>query len=373
MIRRLFALVAVAWPVAPAACGNGDEAMPVAPGTREGARVETIATGLNVPWELAFLPDGSALVTERGGTVRRLTSDGRLAPDPVARIAVAATGEGGLLGLAVDPSFEDNGFVYVYRTTAGGNEVVRLRFDGERLGDLRVLVGGIPAAPVHNGGRLRFGPDRFLYITTGDATDPNAPQDPNSLGGKVLRLTTAQYRGAGGRPEVLSLRHRNSQGLDGEPRPRRLLSDEHGPDGDDELNLLRRGGNYGWPEVRAGVAGAGMTAPVVFWRDSIAPSGATFVREGGSEWTADYLIGSLVGEQVRRVRLRGDRAVIDEPLFEDEFGRIRTVVEGPDGALYLLTSSRDGRGEPGDSDDRIIRVTPPESRARPGPARVSAR
>jgi glucose/arabinose dehydrogenase len=361
MIRRLLFLAAVAWPLAPAACGNGDGAARVEPGPREGARVETIATGLDVPWELAFLPDGSALVTERGGTVRRLTSDGRLERDPVARIAVAAEGEGGLLGLALDPNFEDNAFVYVYRTTAVGNEVMRLRFDGDRLGDQRVLARGIPAAVIHNGGRLRFGPDQLLYITTGDATDPNAPQDPDSLGGKVLRLAPAQYRGAGGRPEVFSLGHRNPQGLDWEPRTGRLFSDEHGPDGDDELNLLRRGGNYGWPEVRADVAGAGMTAPVVFWPDSIAPSGATFVREPGSQWTGDYLIGSLLGEQVRRVRLQGDRAVIDEPLFEGEFGRIRTVVEGPDGALYLLTSNRDGRGEPSNDDDRIMRVSPPAS------------
>lgn len=359
MIRRLLVLVGFASPLALAACGNGDEPKRVEPGPRNGAQVETIATGLDVPWELAFLPDGSALVTERGGTVRRLTNDCRLEPDPVARIAVAAEGEGGLLGLAVDPSFRDNGFVYVYRTTADGNEVLRLRFDGERLGHPEVLVQGIPAAVIHDGGRLRFGPDRFLYITSGDATDPNAPQDPDSLGGKVLRLAPTQYRGAGGRPEVYSLGHRNPQGLDWEPRTGRLVSDEHGPDGDDELNLLRRGGNYGWPEVRADVAAPGMTAPVVFWPDSIAPSGATFVREPGSQWTGDYLIGSLVGEQVRRVRLRGDRAALDEPLFEGEFGRIRTVVEGPDGALYLLTSNRDGRGDPAEDDDRIIRVTPP--------------
>jgi glucose/arabinose dehydrogenase len=359
MMRRLLVLLAAASPVVLAACGDEPERLD--PGPRHGARVETIATGLVVPWELAFLPDGSALVTERGGNVRRLTSDGRLDPDPVGRLAVAAEGEGGLLGLAVDPSFEDNGFVYVYRTTASGNEVLRLSLEGDRLGDARVLVRGIPAAVIHNGGRLRFGPDRFLYITTGDATDPNAPQDSDSPGGKVLRLAPAQYRGAGGRPDVFSLGHRNPQGLDWEPRTGRLVSDEHGPDGDDELNILRAGGNYGWPEVRADVTTPGMTAPVAFWPDSIAPSGATFVREPGSEWTGDYLIGSLVGEQVRRVRLRGDRAVIDEPLFEGEFGRIRTVVEGPDGALYLLTSNRDGRGEPGDDDDRIIRVTPPQS------------
>jgi glucose/arabinose dehydrogenase len=361
MIGRLLVLLAAASPVALAACGSGDEPERVDPGPRDGARVETIATGLVVPWELAFLPDGSALLTERGGNVRRLTRDGRLEPDPVARLAVAAEGEGGLLGLAVDPSFRDNSFVYLYRTTAGGNEVLRLRLEGDRLGEPRVLARGIPAAVIHNGGRLRFGPDRFLYITTGDATDPNTPQDPDSLGGKVLRLAPTQYGGAGGRPEVFSLGHRNPQGLDWEPRTGRLVSDEHGPDGDDELDILGAGGNYGWPEARADVTTPGMTAPVAFWPDSIAPSGATFVREPGSEWAGDYLIGSLVGEQVRRVRLRGDRAVIDEPLFEGEFGRIRTVVEGPDGALYLLTSNRDGRAQPCDADDRILRVTAPPS------------
>ena len=159
---------------------------------------------------VAVIPAGGDPVGSVGSAARigLLAGDGRLAPDPVARIAVAATGEGGLLGLAVDPSFQENGFVYAYRTTADGNEVVRLSFDGDRLHEPRVLVRGIPAAPIHNGGRLRFGPDRFLYITTGDATDPNAPQDPDSLGGKVLRLTPAQYRGADGTARGLLARPR---------------------------------------------------------------------------------------------------------------------------------------------------------------------
>ncbi|HYY22495.1 MAG TPA: PQQ-dependent sugar dehydrogenase [Thermoleophilaceae bacterium] len=326
--------------------------------SESGPRLETVATGLEAPWELAFLPDGRALLTERPGRVRLLSRDLRLQPKPVARVDVAAIEEGGLLGLAVDPQFERNRFVYLYRTTNDGNEVARYRFEGGRLEEAAVLLRGIEAAPIHDAGRIHFGPDGRLYVPTGDAGQDSLAQDRGSLNGKVLRMGPEQYRGEGGRPEVFSLGHRNPQGFDWEPRTGRLYASEHGPDGDDEMNLLRRGANYGWPEAQ-GEDHDGFAAPLAVYTPAIAPSGATFVSKPGSAWSGDFLVGCLIGEQVRRLSFDGSRVTRNEALFEGDFGRIRTVVEGPDGALYLLTSNRDGRGTPREGDDRVLRVLPP--------------
>lgn len=315
--------------------------------------METVAEGLEVPWEIAFLPDGRALITERPGRVRLLDTE-----ETLAEVSVDHVGEGGLLGLAVDPEFQDNGFVYLYRTVGAGNEVARYRLSDDRLREEATIVSGIAAAPIHDGGRLRFGPDGDLYITTGDAGQPDVAQDPQSLNGKVLRLSAARARSEGGRPEVFSLGHRNPQGLDWQPGSDRLYASEHGPEGDDEVNLLREGSNYGWPRVQ-GADHGGFREPLAVYEQSIAPSGATFVRASGSAWTGDFLVASLVGEQMRRLRFDGDRVTLDEPLFEGEYGRLRSVVEGPDGFLYVLTNNTDGRGSPREGDDRVLRIEPP--------------
>lgn len=343
MIRLAVVLLACA---ALAACG--DDSPP--------AGVMTVAEGLEAPWEIAFLPDGRALITERPGRVRLLVRE-RLRAEPVAEIDVAATGEAGLLGLAIDPAFEDNRYVYLYRTVETGNEVARYRFEGGSLVEEATIVRGIAAAFIHDGGRMRFGPDGWLYVSTGDAAQDSLAQDRSSLNGKILRLPPAAYRGAGGRPEVFSSGHRNPQGFDW--KRGRMISSEHGPDGDDEINVLRRGANHGWPVIRGDQTRSGMVAPVHHYEDSIAPSGATFVRRRGSAWTGDYLMACLVGERIQRVRLDDRRVVEDEALFEGDFGRLRTVVEGPDGALYALTSNRDGRGSPDEGDDRVLRIVPP--------------
>jgi glucose/arabinose dehydrogenase len=361
---------------AAAGCGGGDSERAAPPARTEeggraersgrtlarnrgGPRLETVATGLEAPWEIGFLPDGRALVTERPGRVRLLSRELKLRDEPVARVEVAATDESGLLGLAVDPDFERNRFVYLYRTTSDGNEVLRYRFVGDRLAPEAVIVDGIPAGVIHDGGRIHFGPDGDLYISTGEAGQDSLAQDRRSLGGKFLRLDPRAYRGDGRtRPEVFSLGHRNAQGFDWQPRGGRLVATEHGPDGDDEVNVLRRGANYGWPDAR-GEDQDPFASPIAVYPRSIAPSGATFVSLPGSAWTGDYLIGALVGEQVRRLSLDGARVTRDEALFEGELGRVRTVVEGPDGALYALTSNRDGRGSPREGDDRIVRIVPP--------------
>lgn len=320
-------------------------------------RVSTVATGLEAPWEIAFLPDRRALVTERPGRVRLLSRDLELREEPVAEIEVSAVGESGLLGLAIDPRFERNHFVYVYRTAATGNEVLRLRLEGNRLKEDGKVLDGLEAGPIHDGGRIHFGPDGLLYVSTGEAGMQQLAQDRRSLNGKLLRLRG--FRGEGGRAEVISLGHRNVQGFDWEPRTGRLFATEFGPDSHDEVNLIRRGGNYGWPEAQ-GDAGAPRFVPaVVDYEDVIAPSGATFVAQPGSAWSGRFLFAALRGEQLRLVTFDGAEARRDEALFEGRYGRLRTVVEGPDGAIYALTNNTDGRGSPREGDDRVLQIVPP--------------
>jgi glucose/arabinose dehydrogenase len=332
-------------------------------------RVTTVATGLEIPWEIAFLPDRRALVTERPGRVRLLERDGRLRRKPVASVPVSAYGEGGLLGLALDPAFARNRFVYLYYTTVTGMRLERWRFDGNRLRRERSLVDGIEAGRIHDSGRIAFGPDRRLYVATGDSGDGELAQRTDSLNGKFLMLTPAQYRGAGGRPEVLSLGHRNPQGFDWQPGTGRLIATEHGPtegvdgpEGYDEINEIVPGGNYGWPEVY-GFDQAGFNAPLRVYRRPLAPSGATFVGRRGSPWSGSFIFASLRGEELRRLVLEDGRVATDQPLLKGRFGRLRTIVEGPRGSLYALTSNRDGRGTPRPGDDRILRITPPRRRS----------
>jgi glucose/arabinose dehydrogenase len=330
-------------------------------------RVKTVATGLEIPWEIAFLPDGRALVTERPGRVRLLDRAGRLRKKPVAHVAVTTQGEGGLLGLAIDPDFAANHLVYLYYTRGDRMRLERWRFAGGRLQQQQSLVDGIVAGRIHDSGRIAFGPDRRLYVATGDAGQGALAQRTDSLNGKFLALTPEQYRGPGGAPEIISRGHRNPQGFDWEPGTGRLVATEHGPTqgvdgpgGFDEINAIVPGGNYGWP-VRSGYDQAGFNAPLRVYRQPIAPSGATFVTHAGSPWTGGFVFACLRGEELRRLRFRDGQIVADQTLLHGRYGRLRTVVEGPRGDLYVLTSNRDGRGRPLPGDDRILRITPPRS------------
>jgi glucose/arabinose dehydrogenase len=355
------------------ACGGGgngnDEpastAQAVAPPTSgrttgdSGARPARLRTGtvvknLDIPWELAFLPDGSALVTERPGRVLRL--DKRLRPShrPAANIKVEASGEGGLLGMAIDPKFRSNKFVYLYRTTSSGNQVVRYRYKRGRLGAPTTIVRGIAAGVIHDGGRLRFGPDGALYITTGETGDSGLAQQEDSLNGKILRVRDT--RAGVVDPEIVSLGHRNVEGLDWQPGTDLLYATEFGPDAHDEINQIRDGQNYGWPDTQ-GKEGPGPA--LIDYVQVIAPSGATFVHKPGSRWSGNLLVAALRGEQLRRITFDGTTVTRDEKLYEGKYGRLREVVEGPDGAIYLLTNNTDGRGSPRKGDDRIVRIVPP--------------
>ena len=306
-------------------------------------QVEVVAEGLEVPWEIAWLPDGRALITERPGRIRML--DGTL----VAEVPVSALGEGGLMGLALDPEFATQPFVYLYFTTADGLQLERWRFEDDRLTREASLIDGvIEAGVIHDSGRIAFGPDEALYVATGDAGTPELAQDPDSLNGKYLRLT--EYRGGPVEPEIVSLGHRNPQGFDWEPGSGRLFSTEHGPSGQDEINRIEDGANYGWPDAVGPDHGEFM-APLKTYDPSVAPSGATF-------WRDAFWFATLRGESLRRIDDIDDTAA-EEVFLDGEYGRLRTVRVGPDDALYVLTSNRDGRGSPDDADDRVLRLTAP--------------
>lgn len=354
-MRRLLCVALIAL----AGCGEDSPSA-----GRDEPAVEVVATGLEVPWDVAFLPDGRALVTERPGRVRLVSAGGALQEQPVAEVDVDATGEGGLMGVALDPDFEDGSpFVYLMATQDGGVRVLRHRWAGGALRPDGVALDGVRAASFHTSGRIRFGPDDRLYVVTGDAGDPESAQDPDSLNGKVLSLGPEEYRADGGRPQIVSSGHRNPQGLDWQPGSGRLFVTEHGPSGDvgpsccDEVNLVTEGGNALWPAFGDDQQGEG--APEKLWQDTIAPSGSAFVTRGGSAWTGDLLVAALRGTSLRRLRVDG-AAIGDEwVLLDGAYGRLRAVVEAPDGSIWVTTSNRDGRGSPDGEDDRILRIVPP--------------
>jgi glucose/arabinose dehydrogenase len=339
---------------------------PSAPASQQ-PRIETFARGLEIPWDIAFLPSGGALVTERPGAVRLLTEDGDLQRAPVAIVPTIALGEGGLLGIVLDPRFERNGSAYLYYTTLAGMRLERWHWTGMRLRREATLVDDIAAGTVHDSGRIGFGPDGRLYVTTGDAGRPELAQDPGSLNGKLLALSRRQYHGSAPvRPRILASGLRNSQGFDWQPGTGALIANDHGPsgfdgpEGYDEVNLLVPGSNYGWPNVIGTDTGGGLYQPPIrVYESPIAPSGATFVHRRGSAWTGDYILAALRGTELRRLRIRDGRVVSEDELLKDRFGRLRTVREGPHGDLYVLTSNRDGRGTPQPGDDRILRIKPP--------------
>ena len=335
-------------------------------------KVVTVAENLEIPWEIVFAPDGRIFFTERVGNLR-VIENGQLNPEPVIILDVG-TVEGGLLGLALDPNFEQNHFLYLYYTyfefPFTYNKVVRFTEKDNSLLDEFILVDKIPGAAIHDGGRLKFGPDEKLYITTGDAGNSNAAQDLNSLSGKILRINpdgTIPSDNPFADSMMFSYGHRNPQGLDWDPVTGKLVVTEHGPSGErgfahDEVNVVEAGKNYGWPKIIGGEYDPEFVDPIIHTgEDTWAPSGATFYDSKNiPEWTNKYFVATLRGGHLRMLdlNLEENQVISSEALFSNTYGRLRDASIGPDGNLYLLTSNRDGRGTPTENDDRILKIIP---------------
>lgn len=315
--------------------------------------IEVVAENLQVPWEIVFLPDKSILVTERPGQLVLINANGQ--KEVITRIeGVEAIGEGGLLGLALHPDFAQNNYLYLYFTYRNKNgqilnKVVRYKYQDRLLSESKVIVDQIPGAINHNGGRIKFGPDGFLYIATGDAQQPSLAQNTNSLAGKILRVTD-EGQPAPDNPFnnlVYSYGHRNVQGLSWVNS--QLWATEHGSSGEDELNLIEKGKNYGWPEVTGSEQQLGIQSPVIqSGQDTWAPAGLASLGNmlyfGGLRRQSLFIFNIENNQLSQRLK--------------NEFGRLRAVVVDPDDNLYISTSNTDGRGSPNEGDDKILRIVP---------------
>ncbi|HEX6648850.1 MAG TPA: PQQ-dependent sugar dehydrogenase [Pyrinomonadaceae bacterium] len=339
-------------------------------------KIEKVAGGLEVPWSIVWAPDGRMIFTERPGRVR-VMENGTLNPKPLFVVPdVEGSGESGLMSVVLHPQFSSNRLLYLsYAYSSGGGirvRVVRYREAPEGFVDRKVIIENIPAAQFHAGCRLRFGSDGKLYVTTGDATQRELAQKLESLAGKTLRLnddgSVPQDNPFVGqqnaRPEIWSYGHRNAQGMDWQPESNLMFQTEHGPSGfdgpggGDEVNIVEKGKNYGWPIIHHTQTRAGLESPLLEYTPACAPASGMFYR--GSvfpKFKGNFFFGCLRGEMLIRVALDGRRVLGQEGIVNN-YGRIRDVAEGPDGFLYFSTSNRDGRGKPAEDDDRILRLVP---------------
>jgi len=340
-------------------------------------KVETVATGLEVPWAFAWLPNKDMLFTERPGRVRIIES-GKLRAEPVFVVPdVEPTSESGLMDITLHPDFAKNHFIYLaYSYNKDGKQVkvVRYVYQDGKLTEEKTIVDHVPGAPNHSGMRCRFGPDGKLYVTTGDSTDWTLAQRLDSLAGKVLRvnddgsipLDNPFIKTQGARPEIWTYGNRNPQGLAWQPGTGLLFETEHGPStfegkgsGGDEVNIIEKGLNYGWPEIHHTQTREGMVSPLLEYSPACAPGSGMFYN--GSAFAAfkgNFFFGCLGGKRIIRVVLDGRNVVKQEDLLSGTYGRIREMEDGPDGYIYFSTSNRDGRGSPAKDDDRIMRIVP---------------
>jgi len=374
----ILAALLIAWALA---CshpppGRGAGEVETSAATQSSFRVETVMGALQVPWSIVWAPDGRMIFTERIGRVR-VFENGKLRSEPLFIVPdVEPSGESGLMSIALHPQFASNHFLYLSYAYAGDGKrvrVARYRETPNGFVDRKVIIEDIPAAQFHAGCRLRFGPDGKLYITTGDATQRDLAQRLDSLAGKILRVNDDGTVPAdnpfvgqqNARPEIWSYGHRNPQGIDWQPTTNLLFETEHGPSGfdgpggGDEVNIVEKGKNYGWPLIHHKEARAGLESPLLEYTPACAPASGMFYRGSAfPQFGGNFFFGCLVGERIIRVVLDGRRVVSQENLLAGKYGRIRDVAEGPDGFLYFSTSNRDGRGSPARDDDRIIRLVP---------------
>ncbi|MEL7671387.1 PQQ-dependent sugar dehydrogenase [Methanobacterium sp.] len=318
------------------------------PANQEGYETEILVQDLNTPWGIDFLPDSKMIFTERGGRVS-IFDNGTI--KTVGNINVTQIGESGMLGIAVDPEFSTNKFIYLYYTSTNGNRISRFTLNGT-LQNETVLVDRIPNAQFHNGGRLKFGPDGKLYATTGDATNNQSAQDINSLGGKILRINKDGTVPSDNpfRNYVYSYGHRDPQGITWNPLTQEMYESEHGATRNDEINIITKGGNYGWPLYQGNESAQGYIKPLIVYTDfTLAPSGIDY-------YNGALYVAGLRGSQLRKITLSidGNSVTGEEALFTN-LGRIREVVVH-DGYLYIATSNKDGRGIPQSGDDKIVRI-----------------
>ncbi|MEU0084312.1 PQQ-dependent sugar dehydrogenase [Streptomyces sp. NPDC006274] len=345
---------------APSATAPNSAPSPAGPPAKGSVKVvSTLTEDLDTPWGVAALPGGDLLVSSRDkGTITRIDAASGKKTEVGSVPGVEPGGEGGLMGLALSPSFASDHQIYAYFTTASDNRIARLLYDeqkpaGQQLGAPDTVLRGIPKGVIHNGGRIAFGPDKMLYAGTGETGDTGLAQDKESLGGKILRMTP-DGEPVHGNPEadsvVYSYGHRNVQGLAWDAE-KRLWAAEFGQNTWDELNLIEPGKNYGWPEAEGKGGGSGFVDPVAQWKTAEAsPSGIAYAQ--GSIWMA-----GLRGERLWRIPLAGAEPSADpQPFLEEEHGRLRTVVSAGGNRLWLVTSETDGRGTPEAGDDRILQL-----------------
>lgn len=337
--------------------GQAAEATPPAKGSVKVVR--TVTEDLSTPWGLAPLPDGDLLVSSRDeATITRVDTETGKKTELGEVPGVSPAGEGGLMGLALSPDYASDHMIYAYFTSASDNRIVRMLYEegkpsGEQLGAPDTVFRGIPKGFIHNGGRIAFGPDKMLYAGTGESGEEGLSQDKESLGGKILRLTP-EGDPAPGNPfsnsPLYSYGHRNVQGLAWDSK-QRLFAAEFGQDTWDELNAIKPGDNYGWPEAEGKSDNSAYRNPIAQWgTDDASPSGIAYAE--GSVWMA-----GLKGERLWRIPLKGTEASADPQAFlEGEYGRLRTVVPAGGDKLWLVTSETDGRGSPSGGDDRILEV-----------------